>query len=496
MPNGLPVSRIVSAAVLLNPAAAALANLSSLLILGDSDIIDTQTRMVSYGTIEEVSAAFGANAEEYKAALLWFSQSPRPNQLFIGKWARTATSGRVIGKALTAGEQALANFTGINNGALKFAIDGAGAITVSALNFAACANMNAVAAVVNAALVALPAAATCTWDGAHFALKSTSTGAASTIAYPVAPAAGTDMKALLGLTAALGARKVDGIAAESTLAAVQAIDALPQRFYGLQVAYSALADADHLAVAAHVEASARPHLYGLTTAQATAIDGASQADIGYQLKALGYQRTFCQYSSSSAYAAASMFARILTTDFNANNSTITLMFKQEPGVVAESLTTAQADALDAKRYNYFANFENETAIIVNGMCVGDAFIDEIVGLDWLTNRIETDVYNLLYTSGTKIPQTDAGNHQIGNVIAAACEAGVNNGLLGSGTWTGDGFGQLKTGDFLAKGYYVFIPPLSSQSPADRQARKSVAIQVGAKLAGAVHSADLTINVNR
>jgi hypothetical protein len=496
MPNGLPVERLIGADVFLNPLAAATANINSLLIVGDSDVIDTDTRIVSYGTIDEVAAAFGQNAEEYKAALLFFSQAPKPDQLYIGKWARTATSGRVIGKVLSAGEQLLANFTGIANGALKFSIDGAGAITVSALNFAACANLNAVATVINTALAAGPYAATISWNGSQFILKSNATGAASTIAYPVAPAAGTDMKALLGLTAAQGARKVDGIIAETALAGVQAIDAKPTYFYGLMVAYSALVDADHTAIAAYVEAAAKRHIYGLTTGEATAIDGNSAADIGSVLKAAGYKRSFAQYSTSSAYAVASMFGRILTTDFTANNSTITLMYKQEPGVTAEVLTTAAADVLDAKRYNYFAAFDNETAIIVNGTCAGDAYVDEIIGLDWFSNRVQTDVYNLLYTSATKIPQTDAGNQQIANTITASCDAAVNNGLFAPGVWTGDGFGQLKTGDFLPTGFYVFTPPISSQNQADRAARKAVPFKIAAKLAGAVHTADLLIDVNR
>lgn len=496
MPTGLPVERLISAAVFLNPQAAATANINSLLILGDGDVIDVQERIRSFGSLEEVGAVFGGNAEEYKAANVYFSQVPKPNQLYIGKWARTATAGRVIGKTLTAQEKAIANFTAVNNGALKFQIDGAAAITISNMNFAAAANLNAVAAIVQAALDAGPHAATFTWNGAQFILKSNSTGAASAITFPVAPAAGTDMKALFGLVQANGARKVDGVVAETALAAVQAIDGMAVYWYGLNIAYAALADVDHLAVAGYVEAAGRNHLYGLTTQAATAIDPNSDADIGSQLQALGYKKSFYQYSTSSPYAAASMFGRVLTTDFNANTSMITLMYKQEPGVVAEELTTSQADALDAKRYNYFAAFDNATSIIVNGMCAGDAFIDEMVGLAWFANRIQTDVYNLLYTSPTKIPQTDAGNQQIGNKIAESCEAAVNNGLLGAGTWNSDGFGKLARGDFLSAGFYIYVPPIASQAQADREARKSVPIQVAAKLAGAVHTVDVLINVNR
>jgi hypothetical protein len=493
MPSGLPVSRLISANVNLNPAAAAFANINSLLILGDSDVIDTDTRIVSYGNLDEVAADFGTTAPEYLAAALYFSQLPKPGQVYLGKWARTATSGRLIGAALTTAQQALTNFTAISTGALKLAIDGAAATTLTGLNFSACANLNAVAAVINTALAA---AATCVWDGEHFVIKSATTGSSSSVGFPTAPASGTDMKALLGLVQASGARTVVGVVAESADAAAALIDALPTYWYGLMLASASVVDADHLAIAAYIEAATRPHAYGLTTSAAAAIDGASTTDIGSQLEVAGYKRTFGQYSTSSPYAVASMFGRALTTDFNANNSTITLMYKQEPGVAAEQLTTAQADVLDAKRYNYFVAFDNSTAIIVGGRMFGDAYIDEIVGLDWFANRVQTDVWNLLYGSDTKIPQTDAGNQQIANAIEASCVAAVNNGLLGPGTWTNTGFGQLKQGQFMAKGYYVYAPPIASQASADRAARKSVPFQVAAKLAGAVHTADITLNVNR
>ena len=74
-----------------------------------------------------------------------------------------------------------------------------------------------------------------------------------------------------------------------------------------------------------------------------------------------------QYSSTSPYAVASLFGRLLTVNFNGNRTTITLDFKQEPGIVAESLNTTQANALDAKRYNYFVNFDNSTANKQNPM---------------------------------------------------------------------------------------------------------------------------------
>ncbi|WP_310670217.1 DUF3383 family protein, partial [Burkholderia multivorans] len=122
--------------------------------------------------------------------------------------------------------------------------------------------------------------------------------------------------------------------------------------------------------------------------------------------------------------------------------------------------------------------------------------DSVYNAIWFRNRIETDVYNLLYQSPTKIPQTDGGNALIAATISAACEAAVNNGYLAPGVWNSAGFGALNQGDTLAKGYYVYAPPIATQSQADREARKSVTFQVAAKEAGAIHSVDIIVTVNR
>lgn len=490
MSSGLPVSRLIRVSVSLDALAAAFANLNSLVIVGDSDVIDVETRIQSFADIEEVAEAFGTSVPEYLAARDFFSQVPRPNQLYIGRWAQADVAGRLLGGTLSAAQKLLSNFTAITTGALKVAIDGAGPVTISNLNFSGATNLNGVAAIIDAAL----AGATCTYDGTRFTIKSDTAGEGSTIGFPTAPAAGVDIKSLLALTAALGARIVEGVDAEAAVDAVQTLFGLATYAYGVTFASTHIDDDDHVAIAALVEATV--HMYGLTDQSAAAIDPALDTDIGSVLSAAGYKRSFGQYSSSSPYAVCSLFGRILTTNFNANNTVITLMYKQEPGVTPETLTSAQAAALDAKRYNYFVNYDNGVAIVQNGTCFGNAYVDEIFGTDWLANYIQTNVFNLLYTSKTKIPQTDSGNNQIANAIDASCAQAVTNGLLAAGTWTNDGFGQLSRGDYLPKGYYIYAPPIALQPSADRAARKSVAFQVGAKLAGAIHTVDILVNVNR
>jgi hypothetical protein len=601
MTTGLQVSRLINVSVNLAPVGAQFANFNSLLIMGDSDVIDVGERIRSYNDISSIATDFGTTAPEYEAATLFFSQVPQPTQLYIGRWAQAATKGLLKGGVLTSDEQTLSTWTNITNGGVNFTIDGT-ARNLTGLDFHAQTNLNGVASVIN---TALSTHGSCVWDGEKFTVKSSTTGAGvaahgtvtftgnptagadtltinstvisfvsslttgnqvlvgsdssetaanlfafleasedaglsaltysraglvitatakaigtagnaytlvessttitvsgsgtftggvapSTVAYATT-GAGTNIAGLLKLTSTTASPPVAGADAETAVNAVVALDDLATPWYGLIVASENVTDNDHLAIAAYIQAGI--HMYGVGTTSTTLLSSTVTDDVASRLKNGGYTRSCVQYSQIP-YAIASLFGRAFTTDFTANNSVITLMYKQEPGVNPENLTASQADTLIAKRCNFFVNYNNGTAILQNGVMSGPAFFDEIQGTDALANAVQTNLWNALYTSPTKIPQTDAGTHQLVTVAEATCSAYLANGLLGAGTWTTGGFGTLKQGDFLPKGFYVYAAPVASQADADRAARKSVPIQIAAKLAGAIHSANVIINVNR
>lgn len=492
MPN-LPISRLINVDVVLAPAAAQAQDINTLLILGSTDVIDVVERIRTYASIDAVTADFGTTGPEYLAAVLWFEQVPQPNQLKIGRWAKTATKGKLLCAALSVANSAIAAWTAITNGAVQVAIDGVNK-SLTALNFSTVTNLNGVASVISAALTG----GVCTYNSNlnRFEFESSTTGATSTVGFLTAGAAGTDISTMLnGVSGTSGAYVANGIAAETAVAAATLFDQnYGQTWYALMMPEGL--DADHEAVAAYIEAASNKHLYGVTTQEAGVLSSVSTTDIAYLLSQLKYNRTLVQYSSQNAYAVASLFGRALTVDYNGNNTTITLMYKQEPGIVAENLTSSQVDALEAKNCNVFVAYNDNTAIIEKGTVASGRFIDEMTGTDWLAIDVMTSLYNLLYTSPTKIPQDDSGSHLMVTTIENVCSQAVLNGLVAPGVWTSNGFGTLKSGDYLPKGFYVYAPPLSSQSAADRQARKSVPIQVAVKLAGAVHTIDVTINVNR
>lgn len=381
MAQGLPVSNVVNVDVIMSPTAATGRNFGSLLILGTSTVIPVSERIRLYTSSEDIGVDFGEDSPEYEAALIYFSQSPRPSQVYVGRWAKTLATGE--------------------------------------------------------------------------------TGSVEMLA--------------------------------------QAISAVLQftNWYGLGIADDEdLTAAEITATASAVQASSLSRVFAVTSDDSGIIDSASTADIASTLKAAGYSRTFVQYSTKSKYAALSAFGRAFTVNFTGNNTTITLKFKTEPGVTYETLTSAQAAAVDAKNANVYVYYANDTAILQQGVMSNGDFFDERHGLDWLQSYVQTNLFNLLYTSTSKIPQTEAGITRLLTNVEMSLDQAVSNGLVAPGVWNGGDIGQIASGDTLTKGYYVYAQPLSSQAQSDREKRRAPLIQAAIKLAGAVHYADVQINVVR
>lgn len=492
---GLSTSDVSQVDVTISPIAAALRGFGVLLLLGSSNVIDTKERFRDYADITEVGNDFSITDPEYLAAQDVFAQQPTPGILYIGRWAQTATSGLLHGGILSTTEQAIANFTAVSTGSLDISIDG-NAQTLTGIDLSAVTDLNAVASAVTTALAG---AATVTWNANYgrFDVESASTGTSSTVGYSTTAAAGTDLGPLMGLVSGVAEAPIDGIAAESYDSAVSTLLSMSNGWYGLVGVASGIQDSDHTAAAATIEAASPSRIYGVTIQDANALDPTSTTDLAYTLSQAQYSRTFYQYSSSSPYAVASLAARAFTVDFTGQNTTITVMFKQEPGITPETLNETEAGALKAKNCNVFVEYANGTAILQEGVMANGDYFDERHGLDWLQNYVQTNLYNFLYTSPTKVPQTDGGTNLLLTNIEQSMDQSVTNGLCGPGVWDSSlEFGSLHYGDTLTKGYYIYAPPVSSQSAANRAARKSVAFQIAAKLAGAVQSTNVLINVNR
>ncbi|MCG4261370.1 DUF3383 domain-containing protein [Acetobacter senegalensis] len=371
--TGLPLSDIVSVTVTLDPTASSTRNFGALLILGDSTILTQDEGCVLYTSLDEMTTAgFTTAAPEYKAATLFFGQSPQPSTLYVARIDTTVTP-KVADR------------------------------------------------------VAALAAASGDWYGVALAMAT-----------------------------------------------------MP-------------ANADVVSLAQVVEALSPSRTFWATTQEAEALQSDSTTDLAAMLNAASLSRTWCQYSSTTPYASVSAFARIATVDYSGQNTTLTLKFKTEPGVTSETLTSAQYKVLAGKKCNAFALLNNGESIIQEGYMSDGTWADTRIGVDSFQNGLQTAGFNLLYGS-TKIPQTDAGMTTLKATYDNVAQAYVTNGLFAPGVWTGPEIGALKTGDTVPDGYYIYKPTVASQSAADRAARKAVTMQIAAKLAGAVHSSNVLVNV--
>ena len=481
----LPVNSIVNVQIQMSPMSAQLRNFGAMLILGASDVIDVGERIRTYSSANEVATDFGTTAPEYLASVAFFAQSPKPTSVQIGRWAKYATNGLIRGAILSTAQQEMSNFVGISAGGFTVEIDGE-EVEVSAVNLTAQSNLNGVASEVT---LALQEKGTCVWNGQQFVIKSASSGTSAT----VANVNSTTLSRAMGLD--YGTTMVQGSNSETLVDAVNALLDF-NSWYGLGVAIPSIEVEDAIAVAKLIEASSPSRLVAFTSTDTAELNAQQTDSLGYELSELGLNHTIVQYSSTDPYAVFSVLGRMSTVNFQGSNTTITLMFKQEPTIAPEYLRLSQANALKGNNVNVFAQYQNDTAILQHGNMSGGWFIDERHGLDWLQNQVETDLWNLLYTTNTKVGQDDAGMTAILSTVNGSLDKAVRNGLVAPGVWNGDEFGELKKGDTLSTGYYVYIVPLEEQSQSDREARKAPPIQIAVKLKGAVHFIDATITVNR
>ncbi|MQL46621.1 DUF3383 family protein [Photorhabdus khanii] len=488
--QGLPVSNIINVTLNMAPHAAQSRNFGALLIIGASNVINTHERLRLYSDIDGVGTDFGLTSPEYQAAALYYSQSPRPVDLYIGRWAKDNVISSLQSAILNKQQQTISKFTAVTDGSFKLMINGKEVIC-SGIDLSKETNLNGVAQRVEDKLK--DCSVTYDMASSRFTIVPHSSG---TMDYILPATTGTYIGELLKLDEVSGAMVTEPTKAETIAEAVATLGALSSGWYGLVIADDTLTDKDILSVADYIESASVARIYGHTVQKTDVLEADVATDIGSQLKGGNYQRTLWQYSSGKPYTVASLMGRMFTVNFNGNNTTITLKFKQEPAVTAESLTATQANALKKKNGNVFVKYNNDTAIIQEGVMANGDFIDERHGLDWLQNYVQNNLYNLLYTSTSKIPQTDEGVTRLITNVEQSLDQAVTNGLIAHGVWGGDPIGALNSGATLTKGYYVYAPPIATQAQVDREARKAPVIQCAIKLAGAVHYADVIINVNR
>jgi hypothetical protein len=211
----------------------------------------------------------------------------------------------------------------------------------------------------------------------------------------------------------------------------------------------------------------------------------------------GYTNTRCLFYSLSAPKAvvfASGYAcRGLSTNFDGTLTVSTMHLKDIIGSVADDgLTQTFVNACQAAGVDVYANF-GVAKVFSSG---SNDYFDEVYIRLALKLRLQIAGFNYLATTTTKIPDTESGMSGLKNAYRDVLNLFVTNGAFAPGAWLGTTFGN--PGDFIRNisnfGYYIFSQPVAQQSQAQRNARVAPLVQLAAKASGAIHSSNVTVQI--
>jgi hypothetical protein len=463
----IPLSTIVNVGITVSPTPLALAGFGQLLFVSpDANAVILESEVVRvYSSIEGVAGDF-PSGEVNAAATAYYAQAPKPLTFMVGGVYGLEAAATLSGGA----HDGLVDIQAITTGAFSIDVNGS-PVSVSGMDFSGTADFDDVAAILETNITGT----TVTYDngGAAFIITTVATGEAiATLDY----ATGTDASAF-GLSMAENGVLVQGTSIDTPAEALTRIDEVNNTGYGivLDKVYRDTVEAE--AVADWTQA--RTKVYFNTSNDALSLDIQDTTCIIARLKAKALSRSLSQYSSSpDQYPGASIAGRAFTVNFEGTNTTLTLKFKLQPTITVEDLTPTQLAGLEDKNGNAFMNVGGVSMYSDSRMADG-AWFDTIHGTDWLQNRIQVDVFNLLYTSPTKIPYTDEGVNRVVGAVRGGLDQAVRNGLVAPGVTT--------EGDTLVLGYEVIAVPVGEVSPSDKGNRLYRGISFRAVGAGALHN---------
>lgn len=201
-------------------------------------------------------------------------------------------------------------------------------------------------------------------------------------------------------------------------------------------------------------------------------------------------------STNALIMQAAYAGRALSTNFNGSNTVGTMHLKTLPTVQPDpGLTQTLLNKAIAAGADSYVSIQGVPAVFCSGE---NTFFDQVLNQVWIAGALQVAGFNFLQGASTKIPQTEAGMDALKGAYRTVCEQSVTNGMTAPGLWTSPTtFGNQV--DFLANisqyGYYIYSQPVAQQLQSAREARQATVVQIAIKLAGALHSSNVIVNLN-
>ena len=461
--------------------------------------LDSYNRYQVYSDSGSVAADFGTLSKAASFANAFFATSPNPiaagGRLVMGYWRGTDEEVEATAATLTGGQlqevTVVDEMQQISDGSMVIDVDGTSQ-TLDDLDFQSATSLSDIAGVIDTAITGASAEEI----NSRIVITSATTGATSELTYATEHTSGTFIGDVLNLSDGSGATLEQGAEAE-TLTAETMLEAIQElasqvKFRGAMFISSPLDDA-RTDLAEWAQAN-NVLMYDVFDEESNL--EVDTTNVVWEIKLAGYTNYRMLYSKAgNRKFAASYMARAHTVNFAAENTALTMHLK-ELAVPAEEYTQTEVDAAKRVGLDIYTTIKQTATVLTSG---ANNFVDERYNLIAYVDFLQVDMYNLLRQTATKIPQTRQGIAQLVDQAEKTTRQFVRAGVIAPGTWTSpDFFGNRDTflENILSNGYYFISGSLADQSQADREARKSPVIQGAIKLAGAVHSVDLVIFVNR
>ena len=236
-------------------------------------------------------------------------------------------------------------------------------------------------------------------------------------------------------------------------------------------------------IAAYVETQEKMFCY--TEMNCFTADGETevQPSVGnVYFRAMGIYGRESTAQADDEIPAANQFLNVawVAKWLNYESGSETSAFKQLASVYPSALTTSEMKALAEAHLNYFITVGSKN-LSMNGQVMAGEWADIIRFRDWLKNDMQVRVCNL-FVVNPKIPYTDGGIALVQNQMIASLKSGQNAGGIAQSEYDEDGS--------EIPGYQTSVPLAASISAAEKASRKLTKCKFKARLAGAIHFAEL------
>lgn len=192
--------------------------------------------------------------------------------------------------------------------------------------------------------------------------------------------------------------------------------------------------------------------------------------------------------------AAGYASRLMSINFDAGNTALTMNLKDITGLIADTgVTQTIKDSAALAGVDIYADI-GVPKVLISG---ANLYSDQIYTRLALKVRLQIAGFNFLAQTTTKIPQTEEGMNGLKGAYRAILALFVGAGVYAPGAWNsaetfGDPADHIR--NIAERGYFIFSAPVADQAQAERDARIAPLVQIAAKEAGAIHTSDVTVLV--